>query len=361
MKGIDVSYANGAINWKEVSKEIDFAVLRSSFGSDLPGQTDNRYDDNAKGCIANKLPFGTYHFAYFVDEKTAREEAAFAVRLANCYEQHSGMIALDVEEDSQRYASSLGRHPDWTKCALAFLEYVEAAGYTAVLYTNYDWMTNKYDYNQLKKYPLWLASPGASEDVPKRYGNIVLWQNSWDGRFSGIDGAVDTDICYNGAIFGKQSTGSGAKPSQNTQQQQPSQSAGRHQKPQKPQQEISQITSSQGVNYDVRITAEDGVNLRSGAGTSYQVLGAVPKGERVHISRQTSGGDYSWGLTEYRKIRGWIALNYTQKLPRKTAEQLAQEVIRGEWGSGEERERLLTRAGYDYDAVQRIVNKLMQS
>ncbi len=37
-------------------------------------------------------------------------------------------------------------------------------------------------------------------------------------------------------------------------------------------------------------------------------------------------------------------------------EAVAQQVIQGLWGNGEERRRRLTAAGYNYDAVQSIVN-----
>ena len=44
---------------------------------------------------------------------------------------------------------------------------------------------------------------------------------------------------------------------------------------------------------------------------------------------------------------------------KKTVEELAQEVIRGLWGNGVERKERLTEAGYDYDAVQKCVSKLL--
>lgn len=44
---------------------------------------------------------------------------------------------------------------------------------------------------------------------------------------------------------------------------------------------------------------------------------------------------------------------------RKSIDQLAREVIRGEWGNGEERKRRLTNAGYDYREVQKRVNQLL--
>lgn len=44
---------------------------------------------------------------------------------------------------------------------------------------------------------------------------------------------------------------------------------------------------------------------------------------------------------------------YTQA---KTVDQIADEVYRGLWGNGEERKQRLTNAGYDYNAVQARVN-----
>lgn len=41
----------------------------------------------------------------------------------------------------------------------------------------------------------------------------------------------------------------------------------------------------------------------------------------------------------------------------KSNEEIASEVIAGKWGNGAERQKLLSQAGYDYSAVQSIVNK----
>lgn len=42
---------------------------------------------------------------------------------------------------------------------------------------------------------------------------------------------------------------------------------------------------------------------------------------------------------------------------KKTISQIAKEVINGEWGNGDARKKKLEAAGYDYDAVQKEVNK----
>lgn len=44
---------------------------------------------------------------------------------------------------------------------------------------------------------------------------------------------------------------------------------------------------------------------------------------------------------------------------KKSNLEIAREVIRGEWGNGLERKQRLTRAGYGYKAIQRIVNRLI--
>ena len=45
---------------------------------------------------------------------------------------------------------------------------------------------------------------------------------------------------------------------------------------------------------------------------------------------------------------------------KKTVTEIAKEVIAGKWSVGQERRKLLTEAGYDYDSVQKEVNKLMK-
>lgn len=46
--------------------------------------------------------------------------------------------------------------------------------------------------------------------------------------------------------------------------------------------------------------------------------------------------------------------------PTKTVDELAKEVIRGEWGNGSDRKNRLTAAGYDYNAVQKRVNEMLK-
>lgn len=47
------------------------------------------------------------------------------------------------------------------------------------------------------------------------------------------------------------------------------------------------------------------------------------------------------------------------KPSKKSNEQIADEVIAGKWGNGQDRKNRLIAAGYDYQAIQDIVNKKM--
>ena len=49
-----------------------------------------------------------------------------------------------------------------------------------------------------------------------------------------------------------------------------------------------------------------------------------------------------------------------ERLHKKTVDEIAYEVIRGEWGNGAERKERLTAAGYDYSEVQRKVNEKLK-
>ena len=63
----------------------------------------------------------------------------------------------------------------------------------------------------------------------------------------------------------------------------------------------------------------------------------------------------------YRDIINEIKGSTPQPAPTKSIEDLAQEVMNGEWGNGEDRINRLTSAGYDYNAVQQRVNEILNT
>lgn len=57
---------------------------------------------------------------------------------------------------------------------------------------------------------------------------------------------------------------------------------------------------------------------------------------------------------------GYLAKLEAQKNAKNNNEEIAREVIAGKWGNGAERKEKLTNAGYDYNAIQKIVNQMLK-
>ena len=58
-------------------------------------------------------------------------------------------------------------------------------------------------------------------------------------------------------------------------------------------------------------------------------------------------------------IYGICIVQY-QEDSKKSIDEIAHEVIDNKWGTGEERKKRLTEAGYDYSAVQKRVNEILR-
>lgn len=71
------------------------------------------------------------------------------------------------------------------------------------------------------------------------------------------------------------------------------------------------VSNVKNVNYKVKVTANDGLNIRAGASTSYKRIGGYIKGTTVTITKESNG----WGKTQ----KGWICLKYTKKVTTTTS------------------------------------------
>ncbi|XVG96569.1 N-acetylmuramoyl-L-alanine amidase [Eubacteriales bacterium KG125] len=74
------------------------------------------------------------------------------------------------------------------------------------------------------------------------------------------------------------------------------------------------------------------------------------------VNRLTSAG-YDYNAVQNRVNE--ILSGSASKPTGKSIDTLAREVIRGDWGNGQDRKNRLERAGYDYNAVQRRVNEIL--
>lgn len=63
------------------------------------------------------------------------------------------------------------------------------------------------------------------------------------------------------------------------------------------------------------ISTNAGVNMRSGPGTSNQIVGTIPYETVVLVTAKQSDSKYTWGKTSYKGKEGWFAYNYTTEAP----------------------------------------------
>lgn len=100
-------------------------------------------------------------------------------------------------------------------------------------------------------------------------------------------------------------------------------------------------------------------------------IAMIKGGNYTHLDNRANGtyyGDESvsnnscWtNPYDYFKVSKADVAKYTGEdlTPKKTVDELAQEVIDGKWGNGTDRKNRLTKAGYNYSEVQKKVNEIV--
>lgn len=84
------------------------------------------------------------------------------------------------------------------------------------------------------------------------------------------------------------------------------------------------------------------------------IAGRYGNGEDRKKRLAAAGYDYN---EVQRRVNERLGITSAKNV--KSIDELAREVIRGEWGNGADRKNRLTAAGYDYNSVQRRVNELL--
>ena len=114
-----------------------------------------------------------------------------------------------------------------------------------------------------------------------------------------------------------------------------------------------------GVAYAKGILKTLGITAKEPAQKSIdEVANAVIRGE------YGNGRDRRESLEkegyDYNQVQARVNELIAGKTNTKSVDELAKEVIAGKWGNGTDRKNRLTTAGYDYNAVQKRVNELLK-
>ena len=186
LKGIDVSYAQGVIDWEKVKASglVDFAILRAGYGKET-SQIDDQFSRNYTACKQLGISVGVYWYSYATTVDEAEQEAKVCLQTIQG-KQFEYPVAFDIEE-----ARCL---PQADALCQAFCSVLEAAGYYMAIYTFKSALENNISAAIKNRYDIFLSHIGVQQtDYAGDYG---LWQYSWMGRIPGISGDVDLDYAY---------------------------------------------------------------------------------------------------------------------------------------------------------------------
>ena len=193
--GIDVSKWNGTIDWNAVKNSgVSYVIIRVGYRGSSQGALieDPKFKTNIKGATAAGIKVGVYFFTQAVDEVEAVQEASMVLDRISGY-KISYPVFLDVEGSGGRgdKIDSATR----TAVCKAFCNTIQNAGYTAGVYANKTWLSQKMDAGALSGYKIWLAQYAKTPTYTGRYD---LWQYRSNGKVSGISGNVDLNLSYLG-------------------------------------------------------------------------------------------------------------------------------------------------------------------
>lgn len=190
-KGIDISMYNDVKNWKAVAKQISFVYVKASQGRperemNLNCFIDRSAEKHIKGASSVGLAVGCYHYLTAHNNEEAVKEADFFADFLDAHKSQLNLMpVVDVES----------RHLPTTKEGLqsvynAFIFQMVKRHYTTMLYTNPDFLTNRFKSKPAQA--LWLALWRPLPPQKTKYPNIKYWQCG-TANLNGINGPVDFD------------------------------------------------------------------------------------------------------------------------------------------------------------------------
>ena len=195
MKGIDVSAHQGLIDWAKAAADgVSFVIARAGYGK-YASQADPTFQQNIFGALSAGIHAGAYWFSYALTPDDARKEARLCAQVLEPYRGKLEFpIYYDYEYDSEAYSEENGvsvTRELRESLAAAFCTELERLGWRAGVYTNNDYLKNRWRLDVLKQWEIWLADYTGGPDV-----SCGMQQTSSTGTVDGISGNVDTDTAF---------------------------------------------------------------------------------------------------------------------------------------------------------------------
>lgn len=191
LKGLDVSYYNGEVDWAKVKAEGNaFAFARVSDGLHTE---DTRFAANWAGMKAVGMVRGVYQ--YFRASQDPVAQADLLVSKVSSFGPGDLSPVIDVEDLDGQSGSTV------VKNLRTWIDRVKAkTGRDPIIYTSSGFWDDLASTSQFAANTLWVANyTDQCPSLPATWKRWAMWQYSDSGTSAGMSGAVDLDY-FNGTL-----------------------------------------------------------------------------------------------------------------------------------------------------------------
>lgn len=303
--GIDIARYQKGMSLAAAKKEgVQFVIIKVG-GADAGLYKDSQFLQFYEQAVAAEIPHGAYYFGQAFSVEAAEKEAWHCISLLD------GTDIKHVFYDVEANMLNQGKQ-HLTDIVKRFCEVLESAWYDCGIYMSESSYNSRVYDSQLVAFDHWVARWSKTSPNLKSGAQVALWQFGGetnlirDNKICGI--VTDQDYCY---IDLTTTQTEPAAPSD----------------PDKTIEKLAQeVISGIWGNGDIR-------------------------------KRRLLAAGYDYAAVQARVNEIYKA--NAEKEVKKTVAELAQEVLAGLWGNGDDRKNRLTAAGYSYADVQKEVNALV--
>ena len=191
---IDVSYAQPNVDWNKVKSQIDGAILRCGYGSDISSQDDKQWARNIAEVERLGIPYGVYLYSYASNSSEIQSEINHTLRLIKGHNPKLGVF-YDLEEAGNGAVAA--------QAAKTWCKQIKNAGYRPGIYCGaYFYKAYLNGVHNAVDALWWIAGYGTNTGVPQlNYKpntgfKYDAWQYTSVKTYNGINGGVDTSEWY---------------------------------------------------------------------------------------------------------------------------------------------------------------------
>lgn len=170
---VDISYCQPNFDFKAARKMgYTGVIIRNGY----LGKTDTEFKRNIENAIKNGFDIGSYTYNIGVTYSQIRTEALETYERLKPYEKYITLpVFCDIEDN--RYLNMTDSK--LTRLALEFLQMIMCTGFLPAIYSNPDFIENRYTWKLLSEYDLWLAYYTDKHNVGNKYTlkyQPAIWQ-----------------------------------------------------------------------------------------------------------------------------------------------------------------------------------------